>query len=239
MKIALVDDEEKCFNIYQEFIKRYFDETGIRIDPLTFNNGYDILEKFPSEVDAIFMDIDMPQINGIETSIKIRALDEDVPIIFVTNLAKFAIEGYKVHALDFILKPLKYFDFKLELEKINKFSKKEDNEYLWIKEGSTNYKVLLKDIYYIEVIRHDLILHKKDGNKTFRGSLVSIEEEINKINDKLFSRCNNCFLINLYYVDSISKDTLQLLNKEKLQISRNRKKKFVEDVSIFFKERIS
>ena len=71
MKIALVDDEEKCFNIYQEFIKRYFDETGIRIDPLTFNNGYDILEKFPSEVDAIFMDIDMPQFNGIENYLSV------------------------------------------------------------------------------------------------------------------------------------------------------------------------
>lgn len=96
MKIAVVENEEKDIQVYKEYISKYQESTKERIEAVFFQNGIDAITDYPKELDAIFMDIDMPMIDGLETSKKIREKDSDVIIIFVTNLSQFAIQGYKV-----------------------------------------------------------------------------------------------------------------------------------------------
>lgn len=121
MKVAIVENEEKEIKNYFQLLKQYEKEMKQKVEVLIFKNGYDFIENYKNDIDCVFMDIDMPGINGLETSKKLRELDEDVIIIFVTNLPQFAIDGYKVQALDFLLKPLDYVNLKVELNKVNRF----------------------------------------------------------------------------------------------------------------------
>lgn len=113
MKVAIVENEEKEIKNYFQLLKQYEKEMKQKVEVLIFKNGYDFIENYKNDIDCVFMDIDMPGINGLETSKKLRELDEDVIIIFVTNLPQFAIDGYKVQALDFLLKPLDYVNLKV------------------------------------------------------------------------------------------------------------------------------
>lgn len=235
MKIAIVENEEKDRSVYREFIAKYQDESKERIDAIFFSNGVDIVTDYPDRLDAVFMDVDMPMMNGLETSIKIREKDDDVIIIFVTNLSEYAIQGYKVHALDFLLKPIQYNDFKFEIEKVKRNSKIKEIDSLWIVEKGNTIRIPFKFISSIEILHHDVIIHTVDdkGNKfehRFRGSLQAIEEKIDKSS---FYRINNYSLINLAYVKQVRKDDVVLSDNQAYPFSRNRKKGFM-DVFTFY-----
>lgn len=230
MKIAIVENEDKDLNLYKEYIKQYQEETKEKIDFFIFHNGVDILSDYPKSLDAIFMDIDMPLINGLQTSEKIRAIDDEVIIIFVTNLASYAIKGYKVHALDFLLKPIQYNDFKFEMDKIKRNSTRKNLNFILVPQKGSAIKVNFKDIPFIEIFHHDVIIHTLDKEYKFRGSLMEMEERLPK---GVFFRINNYAIINLSYVKEISKEDVILQNKENLPISRNRKKDFMDAFTFY------
>lgn len=123
IKIAFLDDDNNQLEVYKEFLKEYQLVHNIDFNINFFNNGYDLLEADISNYSAIFLDIDMPLINGMEVAEKIRLKDENVDLIFITMLANYAIKGYKVKALDYILKPVSKFEFNLILDKIIKKEK--------------------------------------------------------------------------------------------------------------------
>lgn len=231
MKIAIVENEEKEITKYLEFIKQYENETKERVEVSTFNNGFDFIENYEADFNCVFMDIDMPGINGLETSQKLRELDQDIIIIFVTNLPQFAIDGYKVQALDFLLKPLDYVNFKVELNKVNRFCKStKKKKSLWINQKGGNYKIPFNDIIYIEIIRHDVVIHTVESEYKFRGSLTSIEEKLDK---DMFIRIGSPFIVNLAYVEGVVKGECVLQNKVRIPISRQNKTMFMEALNSY------
>ena len=231
MRIAIVENEEKEISKYLEFIRKYENEVKEKIEVDTFNNGFDFFENYKCDYNCVFMDIDMPGINGLETSIKLRTLDQDVIIIFVTNLPQFAIDGYKVQALDFLLKPLDYINFKVELNKVNRFCKSvSPKKSLWINLKSGNYKIPFNEIIYIEIIRHDVVIHTTETEYKFRGTLTSIEEKLDK---DLFIRIGSPFIVNLAYVIGVNKGECILQNDVRLTISRQNKSKFMEALNSY------
>lgn len=232
MRIAIVENEQKERDHYCELLKEYEKENaGTKNEVFLFDNGFDFIEKYPSELDCIFMDIDMPQINGMETSKKIREIDPDVIIIFVTNLPQFAIDGYKVQALDFLLKPFKYIDLKVELEKIKRFrSVNAKTKSLWISQKGTTRRINLDDIVYIEIMHHDVIIHSLKEEVKFRGSLTAIEE---KLDNLTFERISNSFIVNLKFVEGVVKGECKLAGNIYLPISRNNKAHFLDKLNSF------
>ena len=108
-RIAIVEDDALSAKLLFSYIKKYEQETNGEFEAIIFENGYKFLENYKSGAyEIIFMDINMPHLSGIETAIDLRKLDESVALIFVTNLAQYAINGYEVSALDFMLKPVSY-----------------------------------------------------------------------------------------------------------------------------------
>lgn len=232
MRIAVVDNEEKEIQRYHELIQKYEEETAEKNRVFYFSSGFDLLENFPADLDCIFLDIDMPQLNGLETAHKIREKDEDVILIFVTNLPQFAIDGYKVQALDFLLKPFKYVDLKVELSKVKRFTMKTKAESsLWISLKGESRKVDCSDITYIEIIHHDVIIHQNKGEDLrFRGSLSAIEE---KLSTSSFVRIGSPFIVNLKYVEGISKNECLLFNGKFLPIGRQYKQNLLAKLNAY------
>lgn len=121
MRLALVDDDAEICSLLRAYVQRYNTEYGTSISTYDFTRGSDLLHNYERGVfDVIFLDIELPGINGMETATQIRRIDDAVALVFVTHLAQFAVQGYEVQASDYIIKPLSYFDFAMKITRILK-----------------------------------------------------------------------------------------------------------------------
>ena len=230
MKVVIVEDETKVIDIYFAYLKKFQKDNKVKIDVSTYTDGNELLSNYNNDVDVVFLDIGLPTDNGLTIAEKIRKIDPSVIIVFVTNLSQFAIDGYKVNALDFLLKPICYEDFEIEMKKIMRNLQRKEKNYLVLTLKGTVHKVLYSTITYIEIIHHDIVLHTTNNEYKYRGSLKQIE---NSLNSDLFVRCNNCYIVNLMYVNKINKDSVILDDGANLLISRNKKKYFLDRFTLF------
>ena len=232
IRIAIVEDELDMANDIINHVKEFFDNQNVSTQIVHFNNALDIIDDYKSEYDLIFMDINLPTINGMEAAKKIRSLDNSVMIVFITSLAQYAIKGYEVKAFDFILKPINTYNFTYKLKNIfNCLQQKKDDE-IWISNKEGKMKLAISSIYYIEVVQHMLFYHTSKGNFKATGSLNSIYEALNKYN---FALCNRCYLVNLKYVRGIKKGMV-IINDEELIISRAKQSEFMKRLNDYLAE---
>ena len=226
LKLAIVDDNEKDSSLLNESILRFNEEhkDSFSIHVTTFNRGINFIEPFDDTFNAVFLDIDMPVMNGLETAKKIRELGSEMNIFFVTNYASLAIDGYGVGALDFVVKPVKYEDVERALNKlINKIHDESDEEKIVIRVKSGYRTIKVNSIKYIEVNTHDVFYYTTGETYKTREALKDIEKMINNPN---FVKCSSSYLINLDYVDAIDKDDVRIDGK-RIKIARTRKKEFL------------
>lgn len=196
MNIAIVENEEYQTQITKERCERYCKEINQECWISSFSNGYDFLESELSIYDVIFRDIDMPGINGRNTSVKLREKGLETPLIFVTNRPQFAIDGYKAQALDFILKPMTYADFSLARRRVpSSFENQYKDGVIALNIHGSFQKFKNSEVLYFEMIRHDVHLHIKDKESiVFRSSLSKIEP---LLNSQLYLKCNSGCIVNL------------------------------------------
>ena len=111
LHIAIVEDEERYAAELEEFIRRYGEETSRQISVTHYQDGEDLVEDYRGGFDILLMDIQMKFMDGMTAAEKIREQDQEVQIIFITNRNDYAIRGYEVDALDYVLKPVSYYIF--------------------------------------------------------------------------------------------------------------------------------
>lgn len=167
----------------------------------------------------------MPVMNGLEVAKKLRQQDDKVIIIFTTNLASMAINGYEVTALDFLVKPIVEEQLSIVLTRALKYINKGEARRLMIRVKGGFKAISYNEIVYIEVKKHDLNFHSVTGEIfTTRGTLKDVES---LLDPNVFAKCNSCYLVNLNHVKSIIDDEV-ITGVGKLEISRAKKKAFVE-----------
>ena len=108
LQIAIIEDEADLAQQTKDNVVCYLNEHGLEGNIAVFNDGMDIAENYKPIWDILLLDIEMPLLNGMSAPQKIREQDATVVMIFITRMAKYAIKGYEVDALDFILKPITY-----------------------------------------------------------------------------------------------------------------------------------
>ena len=224
IRIAMVEDEESCREQLQSLIDRYFKENGGEVYVTPFTNGMDFVSDYRPVYDIVLMDIEMPHLNGMEAAKKMRKLDPDVCLIFVTNLAQYALEGYSVSAADFIVKPVEYFTFAAKLQKALNRVQMLQKQYIMVPVEAEVRRLFVRDIRYIEVRGHFLTFHLIGENLTVRGNLGKIEDEL-QYKGKFF-RIFKSYLVNLDHVTGINQNSA-LLGEDELLISRSRKQEFL------------
>lgn len=230
INIALIDDNLNDLNTLKSFIDKYTEsdelDSQIEVNITTYNDPTSFLNENNFKYDLIFLDIEMPKINGISLAKRIREKDSNVGLVFITNMAQYAINGYEVSAIDYILKPLDYYDFALKFNKIINFVKRNISNYIYLKSVENNLiKVDVNEIIYVEIFSHYLIYHLENREIKVRGTISEAE---NNLSNYYFSRISKSFLINLKHVINIKLDNVLLTGNIELIISRLRKKDFLE-----------
>lgn len=224
MRIAIVEDEAVYQQQLREYLNKYQEEFNCPLQISSYDSGMFFVHNFTSQFDIILLDVAMPYIDGIETARRIREIDSEVVILFVTNQAQHAIRGYEVDALDYILKPISYFAFSQRLKRaLSRISRREE-PYLVLNMKSETRKLKISSIYYIEVRDHNLVYHTIDGDYSAFGSLKAEEERLEKYH---FVRCNKAYLVSLRHVDNVQNGSA-VVNGQNLLISRPRKAAFME-----------
>ena len=171
IRVAIVEDEAEIREQLMGYVQRYTRQYGTAFEVKTFADGLEILEDYRPAYDLILLDIEMPGSDGLEVAREIRTKDEAVGIIFVTGMAKYAVEGYAVHAIDFIVKPVGYYNFAVKLEKAIQFFRKRQTKEILINGKDGIHRIAAAYVYYIEKSRDDLLFHTVQGDFQMRGSI--------------------------------------------------------------------
>lgn len=200
MRIAIVDDERVERERLQQYVKLFSQESGVEMETVAFTSGDAFLADYQKVYDIIIFDIDMPGTNGIDTARKLRRTDTDVTIIFVTNIAQYAINGYEVDAVDYIIKPIQYYDFSMKFHRtVAKASQKKDH-IIQVETTEGLRRLRVDAIVYVEILSHYLYIHTTTSEYRSRGSMSEIEEELTAYG---FVRIHRSYLVGLKYVEKI------------------------------------
>lgn len=223
IELAIVEDEKEYIKQLLQFVDQYQREYGEAIRVTCFYDGDEIVNGYDGSFDIILMDIQMKFMDGMSAAEEIRKRDRNVIIMFITNRVDYAIRGYEVDALDYIVKPVSYFSFARKLERaISRIPDKEDVTItLNYPQGMVRLRV--DDIFYAESEGHNLVYHTGQGEYRIRRKMSEAEAELVPHG---FFRSNKGYLVNLKHVDGVQ-DGCCLIAGQKLLISRSRKADFM------------
>ncbi len=230
--IAIVEDEPGYRQQLQQFVEQYGSESGQKFEISLFADGIEIVESYRVQYDIILLDVEMKYMDGMTVAQEIRKVDPEVVIIFITNMAQYAIRGYAVDALDYVLKPVSYFAFSQRLNRAIGRMNKRTRQYMTIAIRGGSQKIPVEDIYFIESQGHTLIFYTKQGQHNSSGTMKEMEEKLAGLN---FCRCNKGYLVNLTYVDGVQ-NGCALVNGQALPISRGKKNEFMEALTDYLGE---
>lgn len=232
VRIAIVDDDEEYRVQEREFIERYSEETGEQFEISYFNSGMDFITDYSPVYDIVFMDIEMPLMSGMETAKKLRERDDKICIIFITRMAKYAIEGYSVNAIDFVVKPIKFGNYIDKLKKALKYVDSRKEKEIVLKRDSNYIRVPVSSIYYVIKDKNYLVYNTVKGKITLRGTMKNVEEELAGCS---FSICNSGCIVNLGYVQQVTQNSV-LINGEEFPISRRRYKELKKEMFDYLRQ---
>ena len=223
IRIAMVEDEAAVREQLQGYIQRYTRQYGTEFAVTEFSDGVEILDAYRPVYDIVLLDVEMKHLDGMETARRIRELDRDVVLLFITNMAQYAIKGYAVGALDYVLKPVPYFAFSQQLQKAEEKLRRRARHYLAVPVEGGLRRLDTAQIYYVESEGHRVHFYTEEGEFSAPGALKTFEE---KLADLPFARCNSGYLVNLAQVKSVQQGLAQVGPYE-LQVSRPKRKSFL------------
>ena len=222
--IAVVEDDSSASQQIQNYLSLYQKENEQEFSVTVFADGLSILEDYHPIWDIILMDIEMPLMDGMTAAKCIRELDQSVIIIFITNMAKYAIKGYAVDALDYVLKPVSYYAFSQRLGRAVERVARRARHFLQINAHGTAHKLDTSAIYWIENCGHDLVFHTAEGEVTAPGSMTETEE---KLAQDSYFRVNKGCLVNLEHVDRMDGEDA-IVHGDRVPLARARRKAFLD-----------
>lgn len=227
LRIAVTDDEQSCRDQLVDYIRQYGQEIGAEFEVQTFASGEALLAADPAGFAIILLDIQMSGTDGMSVARSIRAQNDKVVLMFITNMAQYALQGYEVDALDFVLKPINYYTFSLRFKRaIERASSRRANQFL-VHTKDSLVRLSTADIYYVESQNRMLVYHTAGGTYEVRGTMAAAEQQLAPYH---FVKCNHWYLVNLAHVSELRKDTAIVAGQE-LDISRRNRNTFLSAVT--------
>ncbi len=224
IRVGVVEDDPASCQQVVDYLNKYQNERSEEFVVSVFNDGSALLDRYTPIYDILLLDIEMKNMDGMEAARHVRERDNTVIIIFITAAPQYAISGYEVQALSYLLKPVPWFAFSQEIKRSIDTVRRNADESLLIETGSKQMRIELADILYIESIRHTIVIHTLSGKISTTGTLKELESRLSSHD---FFRSNSCYLVNMRYVSAVEDQDCVLSHGERLRISRPRKKAFL------------
>lgn len=230
--IAVVEDSEQDAKVLLSYLDQYQIENSCKFKISRFRDGDEVALQYKGGFDIILMDIEMMFMDGMSAAEEIRRVDEQVTIIFITNSPQYAIKGYAVNALDYVLKPVSYYAFSQRIHRALKQLENHQKNYISVSCADGVHRLDVHELYFVEIHNHELLFHTSQGLLASNGSLRELEE---KLPESAFFRTSKGYLVNLEYVDNIMKEDA-VVHGERVQISHARRKDFLAALNHYMGE---
>lgn len=227
--IAIVEDEAAERKKLKEHLNKYLQENRGSFKTSEFSDPTDFLTNYKAIYDLVFMDIQMPFMDGMSAAERLRQLDPSVILVFVTNMSNYAVKGYSVDAADFIVKPIGYPSFSAMMAKVMRLLRTKGDTII-VKTVEGRMRVNVDSIKYVEVLDHRTCYHTEFGD-IFIWSTLTAEEE--RLPRECFARCGKYCIVNLRYVDNVAEGKVLVAGTE-IPLSRNKKKEFTDKLLSYY-----
>lgn len=223
MRIAICEDDTKMQGTLAEAIADWASSRKMQVDVLCYPSSEAFLMAWPElSFDLAFLDIQMKKggLNGIELARHIRKSDKVIQLVFVTSFSQYALKGYDVNALHYLIKPLSPAKLLPILDKALAIWQSRHNATLLVTDGAGQRKLLFDDIFFVAMTSHTANIHTEAETYELRKTA----EELACLLPPYFVRCHRSFIANLYKVDCAYRDSLLMANGETLPVSRQKAK---------------
>lgn len=224
IRIGVVEDDPSACQLVLDYLNRYSKENGEEFTVSVFNDGEAIVNQYTPVYDILLLDIEMKGMDGMQAARRIREQDTGVVIVFITGAPQYAISGYEVQALSYLLKPVPWFAFSQELKRCINTVRQRTEASILVETGSKQVRLNLSDIVYIESIRHTIIINTLNAKLSISSTLKDLEEQLQHHD---FFRSNSCYLVNLQHVTGVEDQNCIMTGGDSLRVSRPRKKAFL------------
>ena len=231
-RVLVVDDSDEEAATLAGHLDRYATDHGVRLQVTRLRSAVEFVAE-KHDADLIFMDIDLPGINGMEAAEELRTRDAATPLIFVTNLAQYAVAGYQVDALDFMVKPCRYADFAMRMDRAMRAVRRNRDSSIAIPTAAGVRLVSVRDIVFVELQRHDLVYHTADVADQLRAR-GSIRQASESLPSSSFVQVSQGCLVNMAHVSAVRSDSVVMDDGTPLYFSRSRRRDCLETLSRYF-----
>ena len=225
LNIIILEDQADQAERLSRMLEKYAEaHDGFSYNLTMYDRSVPFLTEYKCDADLLFLDIQIPDMLGMEAAKRIRQMDNRVMIIFITMLTQYAIEGYSVGAFDYVLKPVRYDEFSTKMDRVCRMLAHQNTSMtLEIRTKEEMRRISADDITFIEVSNHDVLIHTDSEIIRQWGSLKIYEDQLAPVH---FVRCSASFLVNLKYVRAVNGNTVMVHGHE-VPISSSRRKEFL------------
>lgn len=225
IRIGVVEDEPDSIDRLLAHLDRFQRESSERFHVSAFADGADVIADYRSEWDVLFLDIRMANVDGMTVARRIREVDSQVIIVFVTSSPHYAVSGYEVDALSYLLKPLAYASFEHEMRRvIQRLQQRRRREVLFTAVDGVHHRIAVDSVLYVESAGHRVDVHTLDADYSIVSTLRAMESELASDG---FIRCHSGLLVNLQHVTGVDGNDCRIRGGARLPISRPRKREFL------------
>ena len=230
-QIAIVEDDEQAAGVLQQHIERYARERGEELATTRFRSAQDFIA-CSRAFSLVLLDIDLPGLSGMDAAELMRSYDEATAIIFVTDLAQYAVRGYEVDALDFMVKPVSYASFSLRMDRAMRSLRRSGAKRLVLDVKGGTIIITASALLYVELDGHYLVYHLDDGTEhRARGSMRQAEQALAA---GPFLRVSSGQIVNMEHVAAVQSDSLRMVDGAVFYFSRPRRKEALEALARYF-----
>lgn len=232
MKVLMCDDQKEFLIRLEKVLDNILSDMKITFYLISFTDPEEAL-KYLSEymdIDIVFMDILLEDKNGYEIVKQMRTIAPKSKIIFLSSTTAYALKGYTIRATRYLVKPIKKSELSAVLNEVVSELQFDNDDFIVEKNDFGIHKLYFNEIIYIETCKRNTLIHTIFGDYI---SYKSMKEHQGKLNNN-FIRCHSSYIVNMEYIKDYQGYEINLLNNDKIWVSKNRRKEFLHTLTKFY-----